>query len=214
MARRRSNMYRKKRKINYGRIIGLVAALILLVLLISTIFKNNDYVTRLDDVLNSEIVGISGSISSVSLVDINVYSNDGIRYTNQHESIKRLNSFDGTVSDDLNKADAAKKIMKNLADAKETSLTTTLPEKENGYYWLDVNFVVKDNILIFENIEAYNFDLYYDIGNETIYVKEKYYNEFSTKNNKLELQGYEADEEFKNLITELVNNKNNKNDKE
>jgi len=207
MARRRSNMYGKKRKINYGRIIGLAALLFLLMFLIFNIFKKDDYVSKLDEVLNSEIVEITGSISSVSSVDINVYSNDGIRYTNQHESIKRLNSFDGTVSDDLNKADTAKKLMENLTAAKETFLTATLPEKENGYYWMDVNFVVKDNVLIFENNEAYNFDLYYDIENEKIYVKEKYYNEFSTKNNKLKFQEYEADEEFKNLITELANKK-------
>lgn len=210
MARRRSKIYGKKRKIRYGRIIGLVALLFLLVLFISTFFKKNDYVTRIDDVLNSEILEISGTISSVSSVDINVYSNDGIRYTNQHESIKRLNSFDGTVSDDLDKAGTVKIIMENLADAKETSLTATLPEKENGYYWLDVNFVVKDKVLIFENTEAYNFDLYYDIEDEKIYVKEKYYNEFSMKNNKLEFQGYEADEEFNNLITVLANKKNDK----
>lgn len=204
MARRRSNMYGKKRKINYGRIIGLAALLFLLVFLIFNIFKKDDYVSKLDEVLNSEIVEITGSISSVSSVDITVYSNDGIRYTNQHENIKRLNSFDGTVSDDLNEAETTKKLMENLAAAKETSLTATLPEKENGYYWMDVNFVVKDNVIIFENNESYNFDLYYDIENEKIYVKEKYYNEFSTKNNKLKFQEYEADEEFKNLITELA----------
>ena len=113
MARRRSKIYGKKRKIRYGRIIGLVALLFLLVLFISTFFKKNDYVTRIDDVLNSEILEISGTISSVSSVDINVYSNDGIRYTNQHESIKRLNSYDGTVSDDLDKAGTVKIIMEN-----------------------------------------------------------------------------------------------------
>lgn len=205
MARRRSNIYGKKRKINYGRIIGLVAVLILLSLLIFSVFRKVDYRTKLDEVLNSEIIEMSGTISSVSAVDINVYSNDGIRYTNQHSSIKKLNSFDGTISDDSDKTETAKKIMENLTDAKEASLIVTLPEKEDGYYWMDVNFIVKDKILIFDNEEAYNFDLYYDIEDEKIYLKDKYYNEFSTKNNKLKLQGYEADEEFKNLITELAN---------
>ncbi|MDW5299285.1 MAG: hypothetical protein SA378_04000 [Sedimentibacter sp.] len=204
MARRRSNMYGKKRKMKYGRIFGLTAVIILIVYLIFAVFKKDDYVTALDDVLNSEIVEISGTVSSVSAVDINVYSNDGIRYKNQHKNIKRLNSFDGTVSDDLDKAETAKILMENLTDAKETSLITALPEKENGYYWLEVNFVIENKTLIFENNEEYNFDLYYDIEDEKIYVKEKYYNEYSKKNNKLELQGYEADEEFKKLITELT----------
>jgi len=205
MARRRSNMYGKKRKINYGRILGLASFIILLVFLISTVFKKTDYMTKLDEVLNSDIAEISGTISGVSAVDINVYSNNGIRYTNQHKSIKQLNSFNGTISEDLDKAGTAKILMENLTKAKETSLITSLPEKENGYYWLDVNFVIENNILIFEKNEEYNFDLFYDIEEQKIYAKEKYYNEYSKKNNKLELQGYEADEEFKKLITELAN---------
>jgi len=205
MARRRSNIYRKRRKINYGRIIGLVAVLILLLLFIFSIFRKNDYVTKLDEVINSEIVEMSGSLSSVSAVDINVYSNDGIRYTNQHENIKELNSFDGTVSSDLDKAGTAKILFENLSKAKETVTVSDLPEKDNGYYWMDVNFVVKDKILIFDNEDEYNFDLYYDIEDEKIYVKDKYFNEFSTKNNKLKLQGYEADGEFKKIISELAN---------
>jgi len=194
MARRRNNIYGKKRKVNYGRILGLAAVIILLIFFIFTVFRKDDYVTKVNEVLNSEIAEISGTISSVSAVDINVYSNDGIRYTNQHKNIKRLNSFD----------DTAKILMENFAQAKETSLVAGLPEKENGYYWLEVNFVVENNTFIFENNEECNFDLYYDIEDEKIYAKEKYYNEYSKKNNKLELQGYEADEEFKKLITELT----------
>jgi len=205
MARRRNNIYGKKRKVNYARVFGLISVIILLVLLIFTVFKKDDYVTKLDEVLNSEIIEISGTLSRVSAVDISVYSNNGIRYTNQHKNIKRLNSFDGTLSEDLDKAGIAKILMENLARAKETSLVEKLPEKDNGYYWLDANFVVKNNILVFENNEEYNFDLFYDIEEQKIYAKEKYYNEYSKKNNKLELQGYEADEEFKKLITELAN---------
>ncbi len=206
MARRRSNMYGKKRKINYGRIILLVALLILLIFISLNLFRKNDYSSKIEEVLNSEIIDISGTISGVSEVDINVYANEGISYTNQHDGIKKLNSFDGTFPSDLDEVGIAKVLLENLAKAEEYALVSNLPKKENGYYWFHVNFVVEDNFLIFENQDEYNFDLYYDIENGKIYVKEKYYNEFSQKNNKLKFKEYEADEEFKSLITELANN--------
>ncbi|MFA9423420.1 MAG: hypothetical protein ACERLG_07565 [Sedimentibacter sp.] len=205
MAKRRSNMYGKKRKINYGRIILLVALLILLIFIGLNIFRRNDYTSKIEEVLNSEIVGIAGTISNISGVDTNVYSNNGISYTNQNDGIKKINSFDVTFPSDLQKTNTVKLLLEKLAEVQEYELVSNLPKKENGYYWLDVNFLVEDNLLIFKNSDDYNFDLYYDIEDEKIYVKEKYYDEFSKKNNNLKLKGYKADEELKNLILELAN---------
>lgn len=203
MAKRHS-MYGKKRKINYGRIIVLLAVLAALVFAVYSFFSTQDYQEKIDEVMSSQILKISGTISSVSFVDPTVYSNEGIRYTSQHEKVKKLNSFDGTLSDDLDKVGVAKLLLENLADADEAAKVKELSKKDDGYYWLDVSVVVENSFLIFENEDEYNFDLYYDIEAETIYVKEKYHNEFSTKNNRLDLQGYEADEEFVKLIKELA----------
>lgn len=207
MARRKSIMYGKKRKINYGRIVLLGALIILLIIISLNIFRKNDYASKIDCVINSEIVRIYGTISSVSAVDTNVYSNNGISYTNQHDGIKRINSFDGSLSSNLDEVGTIKILFENLAKSEEYTVVEDLPEKENGYYWMDINFIVEDDMLILKNEDEYNFDLYYDIEDEKIYVKEKYYNEFSKKNNKLKLQGYEASEEFKKLILEIVDTK-------
>lgn len=204
---RRHNMYSRKRKINYGRIVLLTAVLVLLVFVIYNLFNSDDYQERLNEVMNSQILKLSGTISSVSNVDTKVYSNKGIRYTNQHEEIKKLNSFDGTLSEDLDKVGTAKILLENLSNAKELSSVSELSKKDDGYLWLDVNVVVEDSFLIFDNEDEYNFDFYYDIENEMVYVREKYHNEFSTKNNKLELKGYEADDEFVSLINELAGKK-------
>lgn len=203
MARRRS-MYSKRRKINYGRIIVLLAVLAVLVFTVYSFFSTQDYQEKIDEVMSSQILKVSGSLSSVSDVDPTVYSNEGIRYANQHEMIKKINSFDGALSEDLDKVGIAKLLLENLADADEAAKVKELPKKDDGYYWLDVSILIEDSFLIFENEDEYNFDLYYDMEEEKIYVKEKYHKEYSTKNNKLDLQGYEADEEFVKLIKELA----------
>lgn len=158
----------------------------------------------MDDVLQKNIIEISGSISSVSDVDIKVYSNKGIRYTNQHENIKKLNSLDGTKTEELQKSGNVKILFENLVKSKETVAVDDLPLKKGGYYWVEASFVVKNQKLFFNDEDEYNFDLYYDIETNNIYVKEKYYTEFSTKNNKQKLQGYVATEEFVRTINELA----------
>lgn len=203
MARRRS-MYGKKRKINYGRILLLLLLLAAAIVLISMLFRKNEYIGIIDEVLKSDIKEISGTISRVSDVDITVYSNDGIRYTNQHEDIKKLNSFDGTKTEDSEKSDKVKQLFENLYKSKETALTEDLPLKKDGYYWIEASFVVEDEKLFFSDEEEYNFDLYYDIETKNVYIKEEYFNEFSTKNNDQKLQGYEATEEFIKIIEELA----------
>lgn len=200
MARRR-NMYSKRKRINYGRIFLLLLILVVLIVVVYLLFKKNDYIGVVNDALDSKITGITGSINSVSDVDYSVYSNDGIRYSNQHENIVRLNIIDGTKSD---VQDKVKLLFSNLNKSKETTKIKNLPLKENGYYWIEANFTVKDFKLFFKNENEYNFDLYYDIEEKTVYIKEKYYNEFSKKNNKLQLQGYEATDEFVKIIEELA----------
>jgi hypothetical protein len=202
MARRRS-MYGRKRKINYGRIIFLVLLLAAAIVLVTFLFRKDKYIGVIDEVLQSDINGISGTISSVSDVDITVYSNKGIRYTNQHKDIKKLNSFGGTDAGGSDKSADVKKLFENLLKSKETVSVEDLPSKKDGYYWIDADFTVENQKLFFSDEEEYNFDLYYDIENKTVYIKKEYFNEFSTKNNKQKLQGYEATEEFVKTIEEL-----------
>lgn len=203
MARRRS-MYGKKRKVNYGRIILLVLLLAAVITLVSMLFRKNEYISAIDEVLKGNITEVSGTISSVSDVDKTVYSNKGIRYTNQHEDIKKLNSFDGTKTEDTEKTEKIKQLFGSLYKSKEAELVEDLPLKKNGYYWIDADFVVKDEKLFFSDTEEYNFDLYYDIETKNVYIKQEYFTEFSTKNNEQKLQGYEATEEFIKLIEELT----------
>ena len=200
MARRR-NMYSKRKRINYGRIFLLLLILIVLIMVVFLLFKKNDYLGVVNEALDSKITGISGSINSVSDVDYSVYSNDGIRYSNQHENIIKLG-----VIDETNKEvqDKVKLLFSNLNKSKETTKVRDLPLKENGYYWIKANFTVEDFKLIIKDENEYSFDLFYDIEEKTVYIKEKYYNEFSKKNNKVELQGYEASDEFVKIIEEIA----------
>ena len=200
---RRKRVYGKRRRINYKRIALLVLAIIVLIFLVSKIFKKNSYISKVDQVLNSEISMISGSISSVSKIDARVYENDGIKYTNQHEGIKKHVTFDGSLSDDMDKVSDAKILLENLVKSEKTETVEELPAKEDGYYWLEADVVTKDKVLIFTKENEYNFDLYYDIENEVIYVKEKYYDEFSKKYNKTKLQGYKATDEFTKTLGTL-----------
>ena len=200
---RRKRVYGKRRRINYKRIALLVLAIIVLIFLVSKIFKKNSYISKVDQVLNSEISMISGSISSVSKIDARVYENDGIKYTNQHEGIKKHVTFDGSLSDDMDKVSDAKILLENLVKSEKTETVEELPAKEDGYYWLEADVVTKDKVLLFTQENEFHFDLYYDIENEVIYVKEKYYDEFSKKYNKTKLQGYKASDEFTKTLGTL-----------
>lgn len=200
---RRKRVYGKRRRINYKRVALLVLAIIVLIFLVSKIFKKNSYISIVDQVLNSEISMISGSISSVSKIDANVYENDGIKYTNQHEGIKKYVTFDGSLSEDMDKVSDAKILLENLVKSEKTEVVEELPAKEDGYYWLEADVLTKNKVLLFTKENEYNFDLYYDIENEVIYVKEKYYDEFNDKYNKTKFQGYKASDEFTRTLGTL-----------
>lgn len=195
MARRR-RIYGKKRKIRYGRIALLLLVVVVAVFLISIPFRKDKYLDVIDEALKSTINEVSGTINSVSAVDVGVYSNDGIRYTNRHEDIKRLNSFSSANPDDEEKVSQVKKLFESIYKLKETAALEELPLKKDGYYWIDAELHSKDE---------YDFDLFYDIETKTVYIKKEYYNEYSTKNNKQKLQGYEASEEFIQTIEKLAN---------
>lgn len=203
MARRRG-MYGKRRKINYKRIVLLILLLVVVAFVVSLLFRKNDYIGVIEDVTKSDINEISGTVNKVSDVDITVYSNKGIRYTNQHENIIRLNSFDNTSETNRKNSDDVKLLLENLVLSKETVLLDDLPKKDTEYYWIDADVIVKNEKLFFNDEEKYNFDLYYDIEAKSIFIKEKYYSEFSSKNNKQKLQGYEATEEFVKIIENLT----------
>lgn len=202
MSRRRT--YGRKKSINFLPIIIVLLVLIIIVALGVKIFSANDNISQIDEILSSDILKTAGAISSTSSVDTKVYSNDGIKYTNKHENIVRIDDFNSTIPEDSEKVQTVKTILDKLENLEKAETVKELSPKQNGYYWIDINLNVDEQLLIFDNEEEYNIDLYYDIAEQKIYVKNKYYNEFSTKNNKVKLQGYKVNDEFKSLIEKLA----------
>lgn len=201
---RRKRVYSRRRRINYRRVALLAAALLVLILLLVKLFSRNTYISKIDEALEQEITKISGSLSTVSKIDAAIYENDGIKYTNQHEGIKRLMTFDGSLSEDRDKAGKVKNLLENLVNLEKTEVLAELSRKDDGYYWIEADIFTKDKVLIFTTEDEYNFDLYYDIDNKTVYVKEKYYDEFNKKYNKADFQGYRATDEFTNIIESIA----------
>ena len=202
MSRRRT--YGRKKSINFLPIIIVLLVLIIIVAIGVKIFSANDNISQIEEILSSDILKTAGAISSTSSVDTKVYSNDGIKYTNKHENIVRIDDFNSTIPEDSDKVLTVKTILDKLENLEKAETVKELSPKQNGYYWIDINLNVDEQILIFDNEEEYNIDLYYDIAEQKIYVKNKYYNEFSTKNNKVKLQGYKVNDEFKSLIEKIA----------
>jgi hypothetical protein len=201
---RRKRVYSKRRRINYKRILLLAAVIVVLILLVLRVFKKDSYISKVEEALNSENYSLSGAVSTVSKIDATVYENEGIKYTNQHEDVKKLISFDGTLSEDLDKVGDAKILLENLLKSEETTNSAELPLKEDGYYWIEADIVSENKILLFNVENEYNFDLYYDIENKEIFVKEKYFDEFNKRYNKTKFQGYKATDEFVNIIEQFT----------
>jgi hypothetical protein len=201
---RRKRVYSRRRRINYGRVALLVAVLVVIILLILKIFSKNRYISKVEEALEQEITRIAGSINTVSRIDATIYENEGIKYTNQHENIKRIMTFDGSLSEDMDKAGGVKILLENLLISEKTEATAELPPKDDGYYWIEADIFTKNKVLVFNVEKEYNFDLYYDIENKTVYVKEKYYDEFSKKYNKVKFQGYSVTDEFRNIINSMA----------
>ncbi len=200
---RRKRVYSKRRRINYKRIVLLALAIIVLIFLTAKIFKKNSYISKVEEALNSKTSLISGSLSTISKIDANIYENDGIKYANQHEGIKKHLTFDGNLSEDKGKVDSVKTLLENLLKSEETELIGELPAKDDGYYWLEADIISKNKVFLFNLEHEYNFDLYYNKETKTIYIKEKYYDEFSKKYNKTKFQGYKATDEFTKTIEEM-----------
>jgi len=204
MARIKRVYSRRRRRINYRRVALLLGGLVLIILLTVKIFTKNRYVSHIEKALDGDITQMSGSISTVSVIDATVYENEGIRYTNQHEDIKRLMTFEGSLPEDADKVDDVKTLLKNMIISEKTQVLDDLPRKEDGYYWIEADIFTKDKFLIFKTEDEYNFDLYYDIEDKTVYVKEKYYDEFSKKYNKVKFQGYKATDQFIDILNDLT----------
>ena len=182
----------------------MLGGLILIVLLMVKIFNKNRYVSHIEEALDRDITQMSGSISTVSKIDATIYENEGIRYTNQHEDKKRLMAFEASLPEDAGKVEDFKTLLKNMIISEKTQVLDDLPRKEDGYYWIEADIFTKDKFLIFETEDEYNFDLYYDIEDKTVWVKEKYYDEFSKKYNKVKFQGYEATDQFIDILNDLT----------
>jgi len=202
MSRRRA--YGRKRRINFLPIIIVLLVVIIIATIGIKIFSANDNISQIDEILSSNLLKTSGAISSTSSIDTKIYSNDGIKYTNKHENITRIDGFNSSLPEDLEKVQIVKTILEKLGDLEAAETVKELSSKQNGYYWIDINLTSGKKMLIFNNEEEYNIDLYYDISEQKIYIKNKYYNEFSTKNNKVKLQGFKVNEEYKSLIEKLA----------
>lgn len=203
MGRRRT--YGRKRKINILPILILLLVLVIIVALGVKIFSSNYSISQIEKLKSADILKTEGTISSTSSVDTKVYSNDGIKYTNKHENIIRVNSFNSAIPEDSDKTQAVKSLLEKLEDLEAIGTIKELVSKPNGYYWIDVSVTTEEKkFSIFKSEEEYNLDLYYDVEEQKIYIKNKYYDEFSTKNNKVKLQGFKVNDEYKSLIEKLV----------
>jgi len=196
--------YGKKKRINVLPILILLLALVLIVLLAVKIFSPNYSISKIEKLKEADILKIEGNISTISAVDTKVYSNDGIKYTNKHENIIRLNSFSSSIPEDSEKIEIVKTLIDKLGSLEKVGTIKELGTKESGYYWINVGFTSEEKKLVFDSEKDYNFDLYYDLEEQNIYIKNKYYDEFSTKNNNVKLLGFKVNDEFKSLIEKLA----------
>lgn len=192
--------YKRKIKINYKRFLTSISIFVILIILLSRLFVRENYIDVLKKSLESEKVSFGGTISSVSKVDTKVYSKNGLRYTNQHEDIKRIQ----VITKDSDKAQVLERLLHKLVSANSSSKQSVLPKIEDGYIWVETTIDSVDKVLFKEKKDTYYFDIYYQKNSNKIYTLEKYYNEYSSKNNKLKLQSYEASDEIKELINILV----------
>lgn len=200
----RRGTFRRKKRINILPILTLLLVLVIIVALGVKVLSPNYTIPQIEELKSVDILETNGTISIISSVDTKVYSNDGIKYTNRHENILNLDSFNSSIPDDSDKIQTVKSLLEKLKDLDEIGKVKELVSKPNGYYWINVSLTTEGKMLVFNWEEEYNFDLYYDIEEENIYIKNKYYDEFSTKNNKVKLLGYKVNDEYKSLIEKLA----------
>lgn len=192
--------YKRKIKINYKRFLTSISIFVILTILLTRLLIREDYIDVLKKSLESDKINFSGTISSVSKIDTKVYTNDGLRYTNQHKDIKRIQ----VIKQDSDKAQVLERLLHKLVSSNSSSKVSALPKIEDGYLWIETNIDSVDKVLFKDKKETYNFDIYYNINSNKIYTLEKYYNEYSVKNNKLKMQSYDSSDEIKELINILV----------
>ncbi len=200
----RRGTFGRRKRINILPILTLILVLVIIVVLGVKILSPNYTIAQMEELKSADVIKTEGTISVISSVDTKVYSNDGIKYTNRHENILKLDSFNNSIPEDADKIQSVTSLLEKLGDLEEIGKVKELAPKPDGYYWIDVSLTTEEKKLVFNSEEEYNFDLYYDIEEENIYVKNKYYDEFSTKNNKVKLLGYKVNDEYKSLIEKLT----------
>ncbi len=196
--------FRRKKRINILPIIIIILVLVIIIALGVKILSPNYTIPQIEELKSVDILKTNGTISIISSVDTKVYSNDGIKYTNRHENILNIDSFNSSIPEDSDKIQTVKSLLEKLKDLEEVGKVKELISKTDGYYWINISLTAEKKMLVFNSEEEYNFDLYYDIEEENIYIKNKYYDEFSTKNNKVKLLGYKVNDEYKSLIEKLA----------
>ena len=206
----KKRIYSKRKKINLIPVIIILAVAAIVFATVwggSKLLSSKDYGKQIDEVFENDILKTTGSVFNVSKVNINVYSVGGIKYTNRHDDIVKINSFDSTLEEDATKASDAKALLQKITTLSKEESKTELLTKNSGYYWIRIGLTSNEKILFISNEENYIFDLYYDKEDKIIYVKEKYFDEFSMKNNTTKLIAYKADEESQKLIEDLAKSK-------
>ncbi|MDF2677524.1 MAG: hypothetical protein K0Q97_1847 [Bacillota bacterium] len=206
----KKRIYSKRKRLNLIPIIIVLLIVVFVFFVVwggTKLLSAKDYTEQINEVFENEILKTTGSVCSVSKVDINVYSNKGIKYTNRHENIIKLNSFDSSIETETEKASKARILLENLKNLQKTDSVNELLKEENGYYWIRIDLTANDKFLFISDEEYYFFDLYYDKEDKKIYVKEKYFDEFSMKNNTTKLSGYVVDEQYEKLIEDLASTK-------
>lgn len=205
MAKKR--IYSKRKKINFLPVIIVLLIVIVLCTAVwggTKLLSAKDYDEQINEVFKNDILKTTGTVFSVSKVNINVYSVGGIKYTNRHDDIVKISSFDSTLEEDAQKSSDAQTLLKNLNNLSKADSKAELLTKDDGYYWIRIGLTANEKVLFISDEENYIFDLYYDKEDKLIYLKEKYFNEFSMKNNTTKLTAYKADEDSQKLIENLA----------
>lgn len=200
----RKKIYAKRRRKKNLPIIAVIIAVGIVIYFASRIFSHNEYTSVVQKILDSDISYVSSKISSISAINAEIYSEGDIKYKNQHKDIVKISEYEIDTNEDLQEYNILKKVLEKLVVLDKLDLVKDIPEKDNGYYWVDLNIKIKNKIIVIKTNKDYYIDLYYDIDNKIIYTKEKYYDEFNKKNNKVEFIGYKVDEEMVELLDNLI----------
>lgn len=200
MGRKRRRRRRKSRLVP----VVLISLIVIAAVVLSVkMFSSKGYLQQIKEVMSYNSIEAECTVSRVSKVDVRVYSQGGVKYTNRHTDIQPLGSY--TDKTDMEKIITARTMLNNIESLKKGETVSELPEKKDGYYWIRLKLKTEEKGFMSKKNNNYSIDLFYDIAGRTLFIKDKYYDEFSGRNNKVKLTGYSVDDKYLKLIDELAN---------